>query len=98
MWEPDDLYEGGRDWPLTILEITLMCVMGLSAVYIVGSIQGQSNRESENYMRELNPESLTARDREQIYISRLSSAMNPFGAAPVCFVISLGFLAVLRAL
>jgi hypothetical protein len=92
----DELREVPKDWILIILTWLLwmsLIVSGAEIFYIIP--MGDSRQQANEYIQELtNPD---AKDRERIYIAKLTRALNPFGSAPTRFVVSLGFLAVLRA-
>jgi hypothetical protein len=65
---------------------------GLEIFYI--EPMRSSRQEANEYFQEST--NLDAKERERIYIAKLTRALNPLGSAPTRFVFSLGFVAILR--
>ena len=83
-----------RDWAGIFLTFWLIVVFTLSGLYMVLWPAMLSNQEAHDYrVMQYDP---SAEDVANVARSRLAREINPVGSAPICFVLSAGFLAVLR--
>jgi hypothetical protein len=86
-----------KDWTMAFLSFCLWTVFVISGVGLVMEPIAQGQQEASEHLQEL-VGYRDAREREQAYLRKQGRALNPYGQTPTCFVLSGGFLAVLRAL
>jgi hypothetical protein len=86
-----------KDWTLAFLSFFLWTVFVFTGVSLVMEPIVEGQQEASEYMQETVGYRDT-KDRERAYLRKQGRALNPHGQTPTCFVLSGGFLAVLRAL
>jgi hypothetical protein len=84
-----------KDRRLTLMSIALWLAFLASLAALTLGTWGRELRRASDYSRELSG-GLDMCDREAIANHRLADEFLPYGLSPVCLILSVGFLPVLR--
>jgi FtsZ-interacting cell division protein ZipA len=78
------------------LSLMLWIILVISMAAMIFEPWSAEVERAEDYRKSL-LDNLSARERDSLYLKRLSRAINPHGLAPATFTLAVGFLAVMRA-